>query len=188
MSEEPAAAPAPDDQRPPTAAEERHWLRSTTFWAVLGGVSSLLTGITTVAVVVVGVQQLHESRELALADAAYASWNELSQASLANPELSCPCTDDKLAKLFSTVDPKSSTGDTYRARYTAYGNLMITTAEQVLQMAPDDPYWRFRIAERIRCNAPAIRFLMREGTYERRYSPALRAVISETLRQPAASC
>jgi hypothetical protein len=180
--------PPPEPDKPPTAAEERGWLRSTAFWAILGGISSLLTGVTTVAAVIVGVQQLHESRELALADAAYASWNELSQASLANPELSCPDTEDKLQKLMTTVDPRSATGGTYRDRYTAYGNLMITTAEQVLQMAPDDPYWRFRIEERIRCNAPAIRFLMREGTYEQRYSCRLRAVIADALVQPPPKC
>jgi hypothetical protein len=181
--------PGPRDaDGPPTAAEERSWLHSTAFWAVLGGLSSLLTGLTTLAAVIVGVQQLKESRELSLQDAAYASWNELSQASLANPELSCPDTDAKLQKLLQTPDPKSSTGGTYRDRYTAYGNLVITTSEQVLQMAPRDPYWRFRIAERIRCNAPAIRFLQREGTYERRYSCRLRQVIAETLAEPAPAC
>ena len=173
---------------PPTAAEERSWLHSTAFWAVLGGLSSLLTGLTTVAAVIVGIQQLKESRELSLQDAAYASWNELSQASLANPELSCPDTDAKLQKLLQTPDPKSSTGGTYRDRYTAYGNLIITTSEQVLQMAPRDPYWRFRIAERIRCNAPAIRFLEREGTYDRRYSCRLRQVIAETLTERRPAC
>jgi hypothetical protein len=172
----------------PTAAEERSWLHSTAFWAVLGGLSSLLTGLTTVAAVIVGVQQLQESRELSLRDAAYASWNELSQASLANPELSCPDTEAKLQKLFQTPDPRSATGGTYRDRYTAYGNLVITTSEQVLQMAPHDPYWRFRIAERIRCNAPAIRYLQREGTYERRYSCGLRQVIAQTLAEAAPTC
>ena len=60
---------------------------------------------------------------------------------------------------------------------------MITTFEQVLQMAPRDPYWRFRIAGQVRCNAPAIRFLEREGTYDRRYSCRLRQVIAETLAE-----
>jgi hypothetical protein len=182
------AEPEPEDSGPPTAAEERSWLHSTAFWAVLGGLSSLLTGLTTLGAVIVGIQQLHESRELSLQDAAYASWNELSQASLANPELSCPDTDAKLQKLMQTPDPKSTTGGTYRDRYTAYGNLIITTSEQVLQMAPHDPYWRFRIAERIKCNAPAIRFLWREGTYEKRYSCRLRHVIAETLGQPQPAC
>jgi hypothetical protein len=183
--------PQPDPAKTdaaPTAAEERSWLHSTAFWAVLGGLSSLLTGLTTVAAVIVGVQQLKESRELSLQDAAYASWNELSQASLANPELSCPDTDAKLLKLFQTPDPKSATGGTYRDRYTAYGNLVITTSEQVLQMAPHDPYWRFRIAERIKCNAPAIRYLQREGTYERRYSCGLRQVIAQTLAEAVPTC
>src|ERR1700722_11089635 len=162
------ADPEPQNQAEPTAAEERSWLRSTAFWAVLGGLSSLLTGLTTIAAVIVGIQQLRESRELSLQDGAYTSWNELNQASLANPELACPDTDEKLQKLLNTADPKSSTGGTYRDRYTAYGNLVITTSEQVLQMAPNDPYWRFRIQERVRCNAPAIRFLQRQGTYEKR--------------------
>jgi hypothetical protein len=177
-----------DDATPPTAAEERSWLHSTAFWAVLGGISSLLTGLTTLGAVVVGIQQLRESRELSLQDAAYNSWNELNQASLANPELACPNTDAKLQKLLTTPDPKSATGGTYQERYTAYGNLVITTSEQVLQMAPRDPYWRFRIAESIRCNAPAIRYLQRQGTYEKRYSCGLRGVIAEVLSQPKPVC
>jgi hypothetical protein len=180
--------PEPGEAATPTVAEERSWLHSTAFWAVLGGVSSLLTGLTTIAAVVVGIQQLHDSRELSLQDAAYASWNALNEAGLSNPELACPDTDAKLQKLLQTVDPKSATGGTYQDRYTAYGNLMITTSEQVLQMAPRDPYWRFRIAERIRCNAPAIRFLMREGTYEKRYSCRLRQVIAQTLTEPVPAC
>jgi hypothetical protein len=181
--------PTPDEAaETPTMAEERSWLRSTAFWAVLGGISSLLTGLTTLGAVVVGVQQLHEARELALADAAYTSWNALNDASLSNPELACPDTDAKLQKLMETPDPKSATGGTYRDRYTAYGNLLITTSEQVLQMAPKDPYWRFRIEERIRCNAPAIRYLQREGTYEKRYSCRLRGVIAEVLNSPPPKC
>jgi hypothetical protein len=172
----------------PTAAEERSWLHSTAFWAVLGGVSSLVTGVTTIAAVVVGIQQLQESRELSLQNAAYSSWNELNEASLANPELACPDTDAKLLKLFNTPDPKSSTGGTYRDRYAAYGNLVITTSEQMLQMAPSDPFWRFRIEERIRCNAPAIRSLQRDGTYEKRYSCPLRRVIAGVLQQPSPVC
>jgi hypothetical protein len=178
----------PQNQAEPTAAEERSWLRSTAFWAVLGGFSSLLTGLFTLGAVIVGIQQLHESRELSLQDAAYASWNELNQASLANPELNCPDTDAKLQKLFATPDPRSATGGTFQDRYSAYGNLVITTSEQVLQMAPHDPYWRFRIAERIRCNAPAIRYLQREGSYDRRYSCRLRHVIAEVLRQQPPAC
>ncbi len=180
--------PDPDNTDAPTAAEERSWLHSTAFWAVLGGVSSLLTGVTTLGAVIVGIQQLHELRELSLQDAAYNSWNELNQASLANPELACPDTDEKLQKLLTTPDPRSTTGGTYRDRYTAYGNLVITTSEQVLQMAPQDPYWRFRIQERIRCNAPAIRFLQRQGTYEKRYSCHLREVIADVLKQPKPDC
>jgi hypothetical protein len=88
----------------------------------------------------------------------------------------------------TSADPKSATGGTYRDRYTAYGNLMITTSEQVLRMAPSDPYWRFRIEERLRCNAPAIRYLQRQGTYEKRYSCRLRGLIAEALAQPLPSC
>ncbi|MFO1014459.1 MAG: hypothetical protein U1E50_11930 [Caulobacteraceae bacterium] len=42
--------------------------------------------------------------------------------------------------------------------------------------------------ERIKCHAPAIRFLMAEGTYEQRYSCRLRLVIAEAMRQPAPAC
>ena len=173
---------------PPTVAEERSWLRSTAFWAVLGGISSLLTGLTTLAAVVVGIQQLHESRELTLLDSAYSSWNELNQAGLANPELVCPDTDAKFLKLMRTPDPKSATGGTFQDRYAAYGNLMITTSEQVLKMAPNDPYWRFRIEERMRCSAPAIRYLQREGSYDKRYSCRLRRLISEAMSEPQPEC
>jgi hypothetical protein len=121
--------PEEDDAAPPTAAEERSWLRSTAFWAVLGGLSSLLTGLTTIGAVVVGIQQLRESRELSLLDSAYTSWNELNQASLANPELACPDTDEKFQKLVTTADPKSATGGTYRDRYTAHGNLLIPSSD-----------------------------------------------------------
>ena len=180
--------PDPKNEAAPTAAEERHWLHSTAFWAVLGGISSLLTGITTIAAVVVGIQQLRESRELSLQNAAYASWNELNQASLANPEFACTNTPAKLQQLLTTVDPKSPTGGTYNDRYAVYGNLMITTSEQVLQMAPKDPYWRFRIAERVRCNAPAIRYLRQQGTYEKRYSCRFRGVIAQVLGEPPPQC
>jgi hypothetical protein len=172
----------------PTAAEERSWLHSTAFWAVLGGISSLVTGMTTLGAVVVGVEQLRETRELSLLDSAYTSWDSLNQASLANPELSCPDTDAKFLKLMSSPDPKSTTGGTYLDRYTAYGNLLITTSEQVLRMAPNDPEWRFRIQERIKCNAPAIRYLMAQGTYDKRYSCRLRHVIAEALVVPAPTC
>jgi hypothetical protein len=55
-------------------------------------------------------------------------------------------------------------------------------------MAPNDPYWRFRMEERMRCNAPAIHYLQREGTYARRYSCALRRVIAESLVEPMPVC
>jgi hypothetical protein len=181
--------PTPElEEGPPSAAEERSWLRSTAFWAVLGGISSLLTGLTTLAAVIVGIQQLREARELNLLDAAYTSWNALTDSSLANPELACPDTEEKFQRLMTSADPKSTTGGTYRDRYTAYGNLVITTSEQVLRMAPSDPYWRFRIEERLRCNAPAIRYLQRQGTYEKRYSCRLRGLIAEVLAQASPSC
>ena len=183
------AEPKPEDEAElPTVAEERSWLRSTAFWAVLGGLSSLLTGLTTLGAVIVGIQQLHESRELTLLDSAYTSWNELNQAGLANPELVCPDTDAKFQKLMQTPDPRNATGGTFEARYAAYGNLLITTSEQVLRMAPNDPYWRFRIQERVRCAAPAIRYLQREGTYDKRYSCRLRQLISEALKEPPPAC
>jgi hypothetical protein len=183
------ADPTPEEEAAaPTVAEERSWLRSTAFWAVLGGVSSLLTGLTTLAAVIVGIQQLKESRELTLLDSAYASWNELNQATLANPEFACPDTPSKFNKLMTTSDPKSTTGGTFQARYAVYGNLLITTSEQVLRMAPRDPYWRFRIAERMRCNAPAIQFIRAQGDYEKRYSCALRRVISEALKEAPLAC
>lgn len=181
----------PDPEKadaPPTAAEERSWLHSTAFWAVLGGVSSLVTGLTTIAAVIVGIQQLKESRELSLQNVAYTSWSELIEASLASPEFACPDTDAKFLKLLTTPDPKSSTGGTYKDRYAAYGNLVITTSEQMLQMAPSDPYWRYRIEERIRCNAPAIKSLQRDGTYSKRYSCQLRGLISQVLKQAPPSC
>ena len=110
------AEPTPEEAgAQPTVAEERSWLRSTAFWAVLGGISSLLTGLTTLAAVIVGIQQLSLSRELTLLDSAYTSWNELNQAGLANPELVCPDTDAKFQKLMRTPDPKSATGGTFRS-------------------------------------------------------------------------
>src|SRR5271155_3924287 len=128
------------------------------------------------------------SRELAPPNAAHPSWNELNQASPPHPQFACPNTDAKLQKLLTTVDPKSSAGGTYNDRYAVYGNLMITTSEQVLQMAPKDPYWRFRIAERVRCNAPAIRYLRQQGTYEKRYSCRFRGVIAQVLGEPPPQC
>jgi len=178
MTEEPA----------PTPAEERSWMHSTAFWAVLGGFSSLLTALTTLGAVAVGLNQLKESRDLTLINAAYSSWNELSQATLANPEFACADTDAKFARLMTSPDTKSLTGGTYQDRYAAYGNLLITTSEQILEMAPDDRYWRFRIAERMRCNAPAIRSLMADGTYEKRYSCRLRGLIAEVMHTPAPAC
>ncbi len=159
----------------------------TEFWVVLSGVSALITALTTLGAVVVGLNQLKEARELTLHDSAYASWNQLTAISIEHPELACPDTDAKFAKLMGTADP-SEGGGTYHDRYFAYGNLMITTSEQILQMSPDDPYWRFRIEEQLKCNAPAIRFLMSDGSYERRYSCRLRKVVAEAMKSPPPAC
>jgi len=85
-------------------------------------------------------------------------------------------------------DPKSPTGGAYKDRYAVYGQQLITTDEQILEMAPHDPRWRFLIEEQMRCQAPAIRFLMAEGTYEQRYSCRLRSVIADAMRLPAPRC
>jgi len=161
---------------------------SVEFWALVGGASAIVTAVTAVVAVFLGVDQLRTAREVQVMDSTYQSWNALMQAGLANPELVCPDTQAKFDALMSKPDPRGVGGVTYRDRYAAYGTMMITTSEQVLQMAPDDPYWRFRIEERIRCNAPAIRHLMAEGTYEKRYSCRLRRVIAHALSQPTPSC
>jgi hypothetical protein len=177
----------PDRQSEPTSAERRSWMQWTEFWVVLSGISALITALTTLGAVIVGLNQLKEARELTLHDSAYASWNQLTVTSIEHPELACPDTEAKFAKLMTTVDPKSD-GGTYQARYAAYGTLMITTAEQILQMAPDDRYWRFRIQEQLKCNAPAIRYLIRDGSYEKRYSCRLRRLIAETMATPQPNC
>ncbi|HZZ36220.1 MAG TPA: hypothetical protein VFE03_10875, partial [Caulobacteraceae bacterium] len=161
---------------------------SVEFWALVGGISAIVTAITAVIAVFVGLGQLKIARDLQVMDSTYQSWNALMQAGLANPELVCPNTEEKFAKLMSTPDPRGVGGVTFQDRYAAYGTMMITTSEQIMQMAPDDPYWRFRIEERIRCNAPAIRHLMAEGTYEKRYSCRLRRVIAHALSQPQPIC
>ena len=171
-----------------TPREEQHWLRSTAVWSVLGGVATIITAITAVLAVYLGLAQINTARELQAADNAYQSWNLLNQATLDNPDLACADTDEKFTKLMSTPDPKSAMGNTYRERYTAYGYMVITTSEQILRMAPDDEHWKFLISERIKCTAPAIRYLQRQGTYEKRYSCALRRVIAGALNQPAPTC
>jgi hypothetical protein len=178
----------PQPATEPTPAERRSWMQWTELWVVLSGVSALITALTTLGAVIVGLNQLKEARELTLHDSAYASWNQLTAISIEHPELACPDTDAKFASLMGTVDPKLTGGATYRDRYAAYGTLMITTSEQILEMAPRDPYWRFRIEEQLRCNAPAIRFLMHDGSYNQRYSCRLREVIAETMKSPAPAC
>ncbi|MFZ5670449.1 MAG: hypothetical protein ACOY4K_13225 [Pseudomonadota bacterium] len=169
-------------------AEERSWLRSTAIWSILGGAATIITAVTAVLAVYLGLDQIKAARQLQNMDSAYQSWNALNQVTLANPELACPNTEEKFARLMSTPDPMSKTGDTYQDRYTAYGYMLITTSEQILEMAPDDPRWEFLIAERIKCHAPAIRFLQKEGTYEKRYSCRLRQVIAEAFDQPVPAC
>ncbi len=161
---------------------------SVEFWALVGGVSAIITAATAVVAVFVGLDQLRTARDVQVMDSTYQSWNNLNQAMLANPELACPNTEEKFAKLMSTADPKSPTGGTYQDRYTAMGYMMITTSEQLLQMSPGDERWEFLIKERVKCNAPAIRHLMAEGTYEKRYSCRLRRVIASALNQPAPIC
>lgn len=169
-------------------AEERSWLRSTAIWSVLGGVATIVTAVTAVLAVYLGLDQIKTARQLQNMDSAYQSWNALNQVTIANPELACPSTDEAFNRLMSTPDPASKTGGSYQDRYTAYGYMMITTSEQILEMAPGDPRWEFLIAERIRCHAPAIRFLQKEGTYEKRYSCRLRQVIAGALDQPVPAC
>ncbi|HWA63677.1 MAG TPA: hypothetical protein VG939_20030 [Caulobacteraceae bacterium] len=161
---------------------------SVEFWALVGGVSAIVTAATAVAAVFIGLGQLKIARDLQVMDSTYQSWNALNQATLANPELACPNTDEKFRRLMTTADPRSVNGGTYQDRYTAYGYMMITTFEQILQMAPHDRRWEFLIQERVRCNAPAIRALMAEGTYEKRYSCRLRRVIAQALNQPQPIC
>jgi hypothetical protein len=172
-------------------APPRTWrlvIGSIEFWALVGGVSAIVTALTAVIAVGVGIYQLKITREVTIMDSTYQSWNALNQATLTNPELACPNTDEKFRKLMSTTDPRSVNGETYQDRYTAYGYMLITTSEQILQMAPRDRRWAFLIKERIKCNAPAIRYLQAEGTYEKRYSCRLRRVIADALNQPAPIC
>ncbi|CAN1502469.1 hypothetical protein MCEMIH16_00540 [Caulobacteraceae bacterium] len=168
--------------------EERSWLRSTAIWSVLGGIATIITAVTAVLAVYVGLDQIKVARQVQVMDSTYASWNVFNQVTIANPELACPNTDKAFNTLMSTPDPASKTGGTYQDRYTAYGYMLITTSEQILEMAPKDPRWEFLIEERIRCHAPAIRFLQTEGSYEQRYSCRLRQVIAEALDQPAPVC
>ncbi len=161
---------------------------SVEFWATLGGLSAVITAITAVAAVFVGLSQLRDQRALQIMNSTYQSWNALTQATLDNPEFACPDTPAKFNKLMSTTDPKSPFGDTYAARYTAYGYQLITTDEQILEMAPSDKRWEFLIREQMKCQAPAIRYLMAQGTYEQRYSCRLRRVIALAMKAPAPVC
>lgn len=170
-----------ETDEPPTRTERRRlWLVSVEFWALVGGVSALVTAITAVAAVVVGFRQLGEARSISQEQAAYAGFSELQQIGVEHPELWCPNSDATFGALMS--QPASA------ARYSAYGNLVINNSEQLLRMAPGDRRWDFLVRERMRCHAPAIRFLMREGSYERRYSCRLRSLIAEEMRTPRPTC
>ena len=171
-----------------TPKEEAHWLRSTAMWSIIAGVATVITAVTAVLAVFVAVDQLKTARQLQIMDSTYQSWNTLNAATLDNPELACPNTTEKFNILMSTADPRSPIHATYLDRYTAYGYMQITTFEQILKMAPGDRRWEFLIAERIKCQAPAIRHLMAEGTYEQRYSCRLRKVIAGALNVAAPVC
>ena len=161
---------------------------SVEFWALIGGVSAIITAITAVIAVAVGLDQLKIARDLQVMDSTYQSWNALNQATLANPEFACPNTPEKFKVLMTTKDPKSPTGGTYQDRYTVYGYQQITTDEQILRMSPGDRRWEFLIREQMQCQAPAIRYLMAQGTYEERFSCNLRRVIAEAMRVKAVAC
>src|SRR5438552_15081072 len=66
------------------------------FWALVGGVSAIVTAITAVIAVFVGLGQLKIARDLQVMDSTDQSWNALNQAGLAKPELVCPDTDRKV--------------------------------------------------------------------------------------------
>ena len=168
--------------------EERSWLRSTAFWSVIGGIGSVITAITAVAAVFVGVDQLNTARELQGRDATFNSWNLLNAVTLENPDLACPNTEQKFRRLMTEQDPESKLGATWRDRYTAYGYMVITTSEQILAMAPGDERWEFLIRERMRCHAPALRSLQADGTFKKRYSCRLQQIVAEELKQPKPSC
>lgn len=169
-------------------AEERSWLRSTAFWSVVGGIGTVITAATAVMAVVLGADQLKTARQLQARDSAYNSWNLLNEVTLQNADLACPNTDEKFAKLMTQIDPSSKLGATWRDRYTAYGYMVITTSEQILEMAPNDPRWEFLIRERMRCHAPALRSLQADGTFKQRYSCKLQRIIAEELKQTAPDC
>jgi len=161
---------------------------SVEFWALVGGLSALVTAVTAVVAVFIAIHQLKDTRELQIMNSTYASWNSLNQLTMSNPEFACPNTDEKFRRLMTSVDPKSPTGGTYTDRYAAYGYQLITTDDQILQMAPRDQHWRFLIREQMKCQAPAVRFLMASGTYNQRYSCRLRKIIAEAMGAPAPGC
>ena len=180
MSEHPLAQIGETDEPPPATESRRLWLLSVEFWALVGGVSSLVTAVTAVGAVLIGFRQLGEARAISREQAAYEGFAQLAQIGIEHPEMVCPQTDQAFTALIG--QPASS------ARYTAYGHLVITNSEQLLRMAPDDPRWEYLIRERLRCHAPAIRFLMRDGTFERRYSCRLRTMVAEEMSTPRPIC
>ena len=67
------------------SAPARTWrlvIGSVEFWALVGGVSAIVTAITAVAAVFVGFDQLKIARDLQTMDSTYQSWNALNQATL----------------------------------------------------------------------------------------------------------
>lgn len=155
---------------------------------VVGAVASIVTTLTAIVAVFIGLRQLEEQRVLTAQSVAYATWTELQLATLDNPDLACPSTQAAFERVMAAPDPNSDTGQTLAARYTAYGLMVITNSEQLLQIAPDDPKMEFVVRERMRCHEPALRFLMKDGTYEKRYSCRLRRLIADELKWPAPEC
>lgn len=169
-------------------AEERTWLKSTALWSVLGGVATIITASTAVLAVYVGLDQVRVARQVQMTESTYSSWATFIQVTISNPELACPNTDKAYQDLLERPDPASKVGGAYRERYAAYSDMMFTTFEQILQMAPDDPRWAFIIAERVQCHAPAIHALQAQPAYAQRYSCQLRQVIAGALDQAVPNC
>lgn len=155
---------------------------------LIGAVASIVTTLTAVVAVFIALRQLDEQRTLTARSLAYETWTELQNASLENPDLTCPNTDEAFAKVMSSPDPRSELGGTMAARYTAYGLLVIRNSEELLALAPDDKQMEFVIRERMRCHAPALRFLKKDGTFDKRYSCGLRRLIADELAWPAPDC
>lgn len=180
MTDHPLAQIGETDESPPPSESRKLWLLSVEFWALVGGISALVTAITAVGAVLIGFAQLNEQRVLQREQSAYEGFAQLQALGVEHPELACPSNDAAFGALMS--QPVSE------ARYGAFGELVINNSEQLLQMAPNDRRWEFLIRERMRCHAPAIRFLMRQGTFDRRYSCRLRQLIAEEMHTTRPTC